>query len=262
MSQETTHTNHLPSTRDLRTKSGKPRNSIEVLAVRVSGKLEEADYRVAVSLVSFENVIADHADSTLEALKKHPPPHNDSSMPEVVSGKALSFSLDAAFISKAIMLFPNGSSGRCDSLLSQHLKNLTSPSAGDGGVLLMKALEGLITLILEGRIPREIKPILFGASLIPLKKKSGGICLIAVGCIFRRLASKCTVIHALGFIPQLLVPHQLGFGVLGGVQAAVHACRVYLNHLPPEKAILKVDFENAFNSIKRDKILRAVKGTF
>ena len=260
VSQETMHSNYLPSARDVRAKSGKPRNTIEAIAVRVSGKLEEADYRGAVRLVSSEDVIADHCVSTLEALKKkHPPPHKDSSMPNVVSGKSLSFSIDAAFISKAIMSFPNGSSGGCDGLRPQHLKDLTGPSAGDGGVLLLKALEGLLTLILEGRTPSEIQPILFGASLTPLKKKSGGIRPIAVGCTFRRLASKCAVIHALDSIPELMVPHQLGFGVPGGVEAAVHACRVYLNHLPPEKAVLKVDFENAFNSIRRDKILLAVQ---
>jgi hypothetical protein len=43
------------------------------------------------------------------------------------------------------------------------------------------------------------------------------------------------------------------------VEAAVHTSRVYLNHLPNEKAMLKVDFRNAFNSIRRDKMLKAVE---
>ena len=43
------------------------------------------------------------------------------------------------------------------------------------------------------------------------------------------------------------------------MEAAVHVCRLYLNNLPSDKAILKVDFENAFNSIRRDKILQAVE---
>ena len=34
---------------------------------------------------------------------------------------------------------------------------------------------------------------------------------------------------------------------------------MYLNHLPNEKAMLKVDFRNAFNSIRRDKMLKAVE---
>ena len=118
---------------------------------------------------------------------------------------------------------------------------------------------GIITLILEGRTPKSICPLLFGATLIPLRKKSGGIRPIAIGCTIRRLASKCAVLHALNSVPHLLAPHQLGFGVQGGTEAAVHACRVYLNHLPPNEAIVKVDFQNAFNSVRRDKILTAVK---
>ena len=70
--------------------------------------------------------------------------------------------------------------------------------------------------------------------------------------------SKCACLEALKSIPQLEAPHQLGFGIAGGVEAAVHTGRVYLNHLPPEKAMLKADFRNAFNSIRRDKMLKAV----
>jgi hypothetical protein len=143
--------------------------------------------------------------------------------------------------------------------LPQHFKDFTGPSAGEGGVLLLKALVGIITLILEGRTPKSIYPLLFGATLIPLRKKSGGIRPIAIGCTIRRLASKCAVLHALNSVPHLLAPHQLGFGVQGGTEAAVHACRVYFNHLPPNEAIVKVNFQNAFNSVRRDKILTAVK---
>jgi hypothetical protein len=99
-------------------------------------------------------------------------------------------------------------------------------------------------------------PIFFGANLTALTKKSGGIRPIAVRCTMRRLASKCACQKT---IPQILAPHQLGYGIAGGVEAAVHTSRVYLNHLPNEKAMLKVDFRNAFNSIRRDKMLKAVE---
>ena len=243
-----------------RPKPGKHKNSIDAITARVSSKLEEADFRGAVRLVSSEDTLADHSDSTLSALrKKHLPPHKDSFIPGLVSQSVQPPSIDSVSVSKAIMSFPNGSGGGCDGLLPQHLKDLISPSAGEGGVILLKALANLSMLILEGKTPSEIRPILFGASLTPLKKKCGGIRPIAVGCTIRRLVSKCAVSHALSTIPHLLAPHQLGFGIPGGVEAAIHACRVYLSHLPPNKAVLKVDFENAFNSIRRDKILCAVK---
>lgn len=34
-----------------------------------------------------------------------------------------------------------------------------------------------------------------------------------------------------------------------GVEAAVHATRIYLHNLQPDQAILKLDFKNAFNII-------------
>ena len=233
-------------------------NPIDTLSARVSSKLEEGDYRGAVRLTCSEDVIADHSDSTLEALRqKHPPQHPDSSIPDLPINDPLPFPIDAALIRKAISSIPNGSGGGPDGLLPQHLKDLTGPTAGDGGVLLLKALTALVALVLEGRTPEAIRPLFFGASLTALRKKSGGIRPIAVGCTIRRLASKCACHHALNSIPQLLSPYQMGFGISGGAEAAVHAGRVYLNHLSSNKAILKVDFENAFNSIRRDKVLLA-----
>ena len=57
----------------------------------------------------------------------------------------------------------------------------------------------------------------------------------------------------------LLAPRQLGYGVKGGAEAAVHAARLYLHNLDPSRALVKLDFCNAFNSIRRDKMLEAVQ---
>ena len=38
-----------------------------------------------------------------------------------------------------------------------------------------------------------------------------------------------------------------------------HASRMFLNNLKPSDAIVKLDFSNAFNSIRRDKMLEAVQ---
>ena len=45
----------------------------------------------------------------------------------------------------------------------------------------------------------------------------------------------------------------------GGVETAVHATRKYLQNIPSEHAMLKLDFRNAFNSVRRDKVLVAVR---
>ena len=45
----------------------------------------------------------------------------------------------------------------------------------------------------------------------------------------------------------------------GGCEAAVHAARLYLLNLNPNHVLLKLDFRNAFNSVRRDKMLEAVQ---
>ena len=113
-------------------------------------------------LICSEDMFADHSDSTLEALRqKHPPQHPDSSIPDLSINDPPPFPIDAALIRKTISSFPNGSGGGPDGLLPQHLKDLTGPSAGDGGVLLLKALTALVTLVLEGRTPEAIRPLFF-----------------------------------------------------------------------------------------------------
>ena len=59
----------------------------------------------------------------------------------------------------------------------------------------------------------------------------------------------------------LFSPRQLGYGVSQGAEAAVHAARFYLRNIGSNKVhvLLKLDFTNAFNSIRRDKMLEAVQ---
>ena len=56
-----------------------------------------------------------------------------------------------------------------------------------------------------------------------------------------------------------LSPVQLDFGTPLDTKAAAHAVRLYLANLPPTSVLVKFDFKNAFNSIKRDNMLEAAK---
>ena len=44
----------------------------------------------------------------------------------------------------------------------------------------------------------------------------------------------------------------------GGAEAAHHAVRRVVQHLPDDNVIIKLDFTNAFNSVKRETILISV----
>ena len=73
----------------------------------------------------------------------------------------------------------------------------------------------------------------------------------------RRLVAKVAVQLVSDDMTTILAPRQLGFGVKGGAEAAVHAARSYLNHLDSDSAMVKLNFRNAFNTVRRDRMLEA-----
>ena len=141
-------------------------------------------------------------------------------------------------------------------LRPQHLKDMVSVASSSQ--VLLPALTAFVQLVLEGRTPTFIRPYFFGANLTAISKSDGGVRPIAVGCTLRRLVAKVAGRKIMEEMGELLAPRQLGYGVGGGSEAAVHAARIYLRDLGPGKAVLKLDFRNAFNTIHRDKMLSAV----
>ena len=207
----------LHPTRPKPHRGGLPQDPIKTLASRVSLKLEEGDFKGAVRLACSEDTIADMSDATFSALQlKHPAPHPDSSIPPLPLDVALTASVSVEEVAKAITSFPNGSAGGPDGLRPQHLKDLVGPATGGGGHSLLSALASFVTLVLAGRTPPSICPFFFGATLIALEKKDGGVRPIAVGCTLRRLAAKVASGRVLEDMAALLAPRQLGFGVKGG----------------------------------------------
>src|SRR5688572_9047112 len=85
-----------------------------------------------------------------------------------------------------------------------------------------------------------------------------GLRPIAVGLTLRRLVAKMANKHAQAACAPLLQPSQLGVGTKGGCEALIHATRLFLSNLTEEKAFVKLDFANAFNSVRRDAVLEAV----
>ena len=91
-----------------------------------------------------------------------------------------------------------------------------------------------------------------------LEKKSGGIRPIAIGYTWRRIAAKCANSYAIASLSSYLQPIQLGVGTPGGCEAAVHATRRFVESMPADHCVVKLDFSNAFNSLNRDVMLNAV----
>ena len=93
-----------------------------------------------------------------------------------------------------------------------------------------------------------------------LNKKSGGIRLIAIGFSLRRLASKkCANSFGINRLMSYFYPHQLGVGIPGGCEAAIHSARRYLQALPTDHVLVKLDFTNTFNCLHRQDMLYSVR---
>ena len=170
----------LPSQFRQSSKHHFPRGSASNQAKRVSSKLE-GDVRGAVRIASSEDTLAELNEETLSALRaKHPPQPPGSCFPLAPAvNTSLPFIAEVEIV-QAIRSFPSNSAGGPDGLRPQHLVDLTSASAERGGRELFTALSSFIVHILEGNTP-SIQPIFFGANLIALNKKEGGIRPIAVG---------------------------------------------------------------------------------
>ena len=92
---------------------------------------------------------------------------------------------------RSLRSFPAGSSGGPDGLRPQHLLDMVS--CKESGPNLLTSLTAFVNMVLSGSCPSQITPLFFGARLIVLGKKSGGVRPIAVGCVLRRLIAKCVV---------------------------------------------------------------------
>jgi len=124
---------------------------------------------------------------------------------------------------------------------------------GKSGMLEPKSGNIIIIIIIIIILTRKslVSAIVFGGRLIALGKKDGGVRPITVSYTLRRLAAKCANNHVIEKRSKALQPQQLGVGVAGGAEAAVHAVRRLVSNLPKDNVVVKLDFSNAFNCIRQ-----------
>ncbi len=187
------------------------------------------------------------------------PPASDSPLDQAseVIAEVDSIQVSAEEVQKAISSFPCGSAGGPDGIRPQHLVELLKcPVAGPQ---LLISITSFVNCLLRGNCPVSVRPILFGATLIALNKKTGGVRPIAIGYVWRRIAAKCANAVVVTKLLSYLHPLQVGVGTPGGCEAAVHAVRRYLKSMPSTHVISKLDFSNAFNCVKRSAVLNEVR---
>lgn len=228
---------------------------------RIMSKISDGDITSAVKILSSSDSFAPFDSTYLsELINKHPSP-----LPTHDKFPKFSTELPTFFVTKdevlaAVNAFKVGSAGGLDSFRPSHFRDMLSYSSGIARENLLSSLTDLCNLMLSGKVYKEICPILYGASLIALKKKDGSARPIAIGCFFRRLVAKICCFKIRDQLGEKFRPLQFGFGSPGGCEAVAHSARIYLsnNSNIHEKAFLKIDFKNAFNMIRRDYMLQIV----
>ena len=231
-------------------------DEISYRAAAVRSKIEDGNVPVAVRIICSDDKPAIINDGTVQALQfRHPPAPTDRRvLPDPVNYAAIQVSEDD--IANAIRSFPSGSSTGPDGLRPQHLLDMVT--CNQGGQQLITAITAFVNLLLNGKCPPAIATVLFGGRLIALQKKSGGIRPIAIGYTWRRLVAKCANKHALSVLNNSLAPIQVGVGTPGGCEAAIHATRRFAASMAVDQVLVKLDFSNAFNSLRRDVMLQTV----
>ena len=227
-----------------------------LLSQAVTAKLEDGNIRAAIRILNSEDTPEPPSLASLSQLQeKHPTASGmDPSLPPPSQFSCLS--VDENEVRKAALSFPAGSSAGPDGLRPQHLRDLLLCREGGGDFL--TSLTAFVNLILSGQCPPDASRIFFGGRLLALKKKTGGIRPIAVGFTLRRLASKCANASGVSRLSSYFSPRQLGVGIRGGCEAAVHSARRFLESLQPGHVFVKLDFSNAFNSLHRSEMLQSV----
>ena len=74
----------------------------------------------------------------------------------------------------------------------------------------------------------------------------------------RRLPAKCASRIVTKRLSSTLVPLQLGAGCPNGAEAAAHAARAFVDNPREEEVLVKLDFSNAFNTLRRDRIAECI----
>ena len=218
----------------------------------ISVKLDERNVRAGITLAASDDSVAPFDNNSYKKLESKLPRRVANHSQQVVEDSSITFE---PIVAKAINSFPSGSSGGPSLLVPQLYKDLIAKSNGSVGNEFLQKLTSVLNIVLEGKVSVCLRPFFFGAQLFGLRKKDGGIRPIDVGNTLRRICSKC--VSSFATDQRRIDFHGTQFvrGTSRRAEIAAHVFRnLTENEQNPENVILKVDFKNALNSLKRDKI--------
>ncbi|XP_065323794.1 uncharacterized protein LOC135930921 [Gordionus sp. m RMFG-2023] len=234
------------------------KNDLLTKAKLISKKLDNLNVKSAIRLATSDNKLAPYDQTTYQALLlKHHPHDLKDEIPSYPEAPLIATTFTSSEVRKAILSFKRDSSPGVDGFRPIFLQDLTAPYITQQCDVLEKITQ-LINRMLAGGLPPAIIPLLYGAKLIALHKPNKDIRPIAIGTTWRRLTAKLVVSRILFTVSNHLCPNQLGVNVKGGCEVSLHMTRMYLQTDPSDNILIKIDFSNAFNSLKRTAFLNPI----
>ena len=217
---------------------------------------QEGQYGQAAKALLSQGLDFNSQEAIQSMHAKHPqaPPP-----PPLPPPPASPFSFSSAEVLNALNSFHTLSAGGPSSSRPAHFKEAISSDRGNS---LLGTMTRVINYLSTGKAPSAITPFLAGGNLFAAVKKAGGHRPIAVGETLRRWVAKCVAKKAISETAEYLSPNQLGVCVKGGAESIIHATAAIYNDpaIPaPDKWILQVDFDNAFNRINRKTMLDMIR---
>jgi hypothetical protein len=225
--------------------TGKRRAAEQDIANRVHKQLQKGNVTRAARALEAAEV----AKPTPEVIQKLSELHPAAAAASIEARDTVPVQITRQQVKQVLKRLPRGSAPGPSGWTYEHIQAVTSGTEQG-----MDATLNFVNAVLAGDIPEWEEQR--ASRLIPLRKKCNGVRPIAIGEVWARLVSRCAM-AACPCIGPKLAPLQVGVGVKGGSQVLGHAIRAdILAH--PEDVTLQLDFKNAFNTLSREAMLKAV----
>jgi hypothetical protein len=206
----------------------------------------------ASRMLDGDGEVAGYSEEVLEALKEKHPEGEANPFGNTVGPVPTNRPPTIDVISDALYNFRNdtapGISGWTVPLLKVAIR---SDSVKD-------MLTTLVGMLLAGTAPG--RRFLCSSRLIALDKPDNGVRPIAVGELLYRLCTKAILRST--FTPDSLSPCQFGVGTRGGIEPVIRAVQRAMDDTVQDESfshITSLDFKNAFNTLSRSDMAKAVK---
>lgn len=162
------------------------------------------------------------------------------------------FELTADSLREAIRTAKRGSAGAGSGWLIEHIKAVAL-AGSDSFELLHNALNVVATGALEPAVAHALS----ASTLVALVKPEGGMRPVAIGEVLPRVVARAACVQLRTTLDAYFKPNQFGVMAPGGAEQVCHAITAHLAQRPGD-VVVSLDAKNAFNSVNRAAILKAL----